>query len=106
MDRYLELRTPPTPAAAPVQLATPRSVPADTASATISMSVPALAASAASLAAAGSAPLANSGEVIALAISSDVPVALVIAALALLLMGGATWLSLRARREVHQTPSQ
>lgn len=42
----------------------------------------------------------------ALAVSSDVPVALVIAALALLLMGGATWLSLRARREAHQTTSQ
>ena len=34
-----------------------------------------------------------------LAFSSGVPVALIIAALALLLMGGATWLSLRVRRE-------
>jgi hypothetical protein len=39
-----------------------------------------------------------------------VPIALVIAALALILMGGATWLSLRARREAreareaHETP--
>jgi hypothetical protein len=40
-----------------------------------------------------------------LAVDSGVPIALVIAALALLLMGGATWLSLRARREViGQTP--
>ena len=34
-----------------------------------------------------------------LAFSSGVPVALIIAALALLLMGGATWLSLRVRHE-------
>ena len=35
----------------------------------------------------------------ALAVDSGVPIPLVIAGLALLLMGGATWLSLRARRE-------
>lgn len=34
-----------------------------------------------------------------LAVDSGVPIALVIAALALLLMGGATWLSLRSRRD-------
>ena len=39
-----------------------------------------------------------------LAVNSNVPIALVIAALALILMGGATWLSLRARREAHETP--
>ena len=41
----------------------------------------------------------------ALAVSSNVPIALVIAALALLLMGGATWLSLRVRREATTEPS-
>lgn len=40
-----------------------------------------------------------------LAVSSDVPVALVIAILALLLMGTATWLSLRARREASEASS-
>ncbi len=40
-----------------------------------------------------------------LAFSSGVPVALIIAALALLLMGGATWLSLRVRRETGAAPS-
>jgi hypothetical protein len=40
----------------------------------------------------------------ALAVNSGVPVALVIGVLALLLMGGATWLSLRARREASETP--
>lgn len=40
-----------------------------------------------------------------LAVDSGVPIALVIAALALLLMGGATWLSLRSRREaIGQAP--
>jgi hypothetical protein len=38
-----------------------------------------------------------------LAFTSGVPVALIIAALALLLMGGATWLSLRVRREASAT---
>lgn len=37
----------------------------------------------------------------ALAVDSGVPIALVIGAIALVLMGGATWLSLRARREAH-----
>lgn len=37
-----------------------------------------------------------------LAVDSGVPIALVIAAIALLLMGGATWLSTRARREQGQ----
>lgn len=40
-----------------------------------------------------------------LAFSSGVPVALIIAALALLLMGGATWLSLRVRREASTAQS-
>lgn len=38
----------------------------------------------------------------ALAVNSGVPIALVIGAVALMLLGGATWLSLRARREAHQ----
>ena len=40
----------------------------------------------------------------ALAVSSGVPIALVIGAVALALIGGATWLSLRARREAHEQP--
>lgn len=40
----------------------------------------------------------------ALAVDSGVPIALVIAAVALALLGGATWLSLRARREAHEQP--
>lgn len=39
----------------------------------------------------------------ALAVTSGVPVAVVIAGLALLLMGGATWLSLRSRRSIDPT---
>lgn len=39
-----------------------------------------------------------------LAFTSGVPVALIIAVLALLLMGGATWLSLRGRRETGTSP--
>lgn len=40
----------------------------------------------------------------ALAVNSGVPIALVIGAVALLLIGGATWLSLRARSEAHSQP--
>jgi hypothetical protein len=38
----------------------------------------------------------------AIAVNSGVPIALIIGAVAVALLGGATWLSLRARREAHQ----